>query len=334
MVNDLDSLPFPARDLIPFEKYVTRSQRNVHGGYRSASIISSRGCPYDCEFCSIHSVVARRWRKRSAENVLAEIELLVNKYNINLIEFEDDMLTLDRDRILKIMEGIINLNKKGKRIAWQAANGIRFDTLDEELILKFKEANVRHFNLALEHGDKDVLKLINKKLDLEKVREVVRLLDKHKITAGVFVIYGYPGETKERFNNAVKFYKEIKQLYRSLKFAFFIAQPYPNTRLFQRCVQQGYLPADLFDHIDTFRQFSTSRQVWIKTEDFDENEILKRKRVLYRQVYGKIGYAKNIVRENFPSLLMNIFYYIYYSLERTASFCSKSRFLFKRGKSK
>lgn len=315
VVQDLDALPFPARDMIQFEKYATHSQRNVQG-WRSASIITSRGCPFNCEFCSVHSVVTRVWRKRSAENILSEIDFLVKNYRINLIEFEDDMLTLDRSRIVKILDGIIERNKSGQKIYWQAANGIRFDTVDEELLIKFKEANVREINFALEHGDKDLQKIINKKLDLSRVKEIMRLVDKHKIPANLFVIFGYPGETKERFENSIKFYKEIKQICPATKFRCFIAQPYPNTKLFQRAVRQGYLPADLFDNLESYKTFSTSSQVWIETEDFDKREVLRRKKVLYKAVSSKFGYIKILIQDSFPDFLVRFLYSIHYGIER------------------
>jgi len=315
VIKDVDALPFPARDLIPFEKYVGRSQRNVRG-WRSASIITSRGCPYDCEFCSIHAVASRVWRTRSPENVLAEIDSLVDTYGINNIEFEDDMLTLKRDRIVKIMDGIIERNKNGKEIYWQALNGIRFDTLDEDLLLKFKEANVRHINLALESGDEDVQKLINKKLDLGKVKEIMALVEKHKIPTHIFVIFGYPGETKERFDNSVQFYKEIKAIAPSAQFKFFIAQPYPNTKLFERAVRLGYLPADLFDQLDAFTQFSTSSQVWLETEDFDKKEVLRRRKELFRSVFSTSEYLIQRIRDSFPDPIVDFLYSLYYFRER------------------
>ncbi len=315
MIKDVDALPFPARDLIPFEKYVGRSQRNTRG-WRSASILSSRGCPYDCEFCSIHAVAGRAWRMRSPENVLSEIDFLVDKYDINNIEFEDDMLTLKRDRIVKIMDGIIDRNKNGKKIYWQALNGIRFDTLDEDLLLKFKEANVRHINLALESGDKDMQKIMGKKLDLNKVMEIMTLVEKHKVPMHVFVIFGYPGETMERFDNAVQFYKKIKTIAPSAQFKFFIAQPYPNTKLFQRAVRLGYLPADLFDKLDSFNQFSTSSQVWLETEDFDKKEVLRRKKILFKSVFNTTEYIIQRIQDSFPDPIVNFLYSLHYFLER------------------
>jgi magnesium-protoporphyrin IX monomethyl ester (oxidative) cyclase len=110
-VSDLDQLPFPARDLIPFDKYVGYSQRE-RTKRRSASLITSRGCPFKCEFCSVHPVCGFEYRPHSAKRVLAEIDHLVDQYQVSRFEIEDDNFTLHRQRAEEILEGIIERNAK------------------------------------------------------------------------------------------------------------------------------------------------------------------------------------------------------------------------------
>jgi magnesium-protoporphyrin IX monomethyl ester (oxidative) cyclase len=155
-VTDLDALPVPARDLVPFDRYVRRSQRNLRG-WRTASIITSRGCPFDCEFCSVHPVVGYRWRPRSAQRVLAEIDALTETYGIDHFEIEDDNFTLERERALAVLEGIRTRRERTGRPTWSALNGLRIDTLDAEMIDVVKRSGCRHLCLALEHGDAAVL---------------------------------------------------------------------------------------------------------------------------------------------------------------------------------
>jgi anaerobic magnesium-protoporphyrin IX monomethyl ester cyclase len=128
-VEDLNSLPFPDYSIPYIEEYFNLSPRMKAG--RTASIVTSRGCPFACEFCSIHPVYGRKYRFRSADNVLEEIEYLVKRHNIRVLEIEDDNFTLKKDRTVEILEGIVRLNEKGANLQWRTPNGIRIDSLDD-----------------------------------------------------------------------------------------------------------------------------------------------------------------------------------------------------------
>jgi len=313
--NNINSFPLPARDLVDFNKYLVRSPRNVRG-WRSASIITSKGCPYDCEFCSVHPVCGYKWRPLSPERVLAEINYLVDNYKINNIEIEDDNFTIKESRVEEILKGIIEINKTKQYLSWQALNGLRIDTLNEKLIKLFKDSNCRHLNIALEHGDKDMLGIIGKRLNLEKVVEVIEYLKKYDIESHIFTIYGYPGETKERFENALTFYSKIKKIAPNIVFKFFIAQPYPNTKLFDRCVKEGYLPHDMYSDISKISNFSTANKIWIETPDFDKKEVIKRKKILQKKLFTKKEYLMQMAREKLPDSIVDKLYSIYHKLAK------------------
>lgn len=313
--NNINTFPLPARDLIDFQKYFIRSPRNVRG-WRSASIITSKGCPYDCEFCAVHPVCGYKWRPFSSERVLAEINYLVDNYQINNIEIEDDNFTLKESRVVEILNGIIEINKTKQYLSWQALNGLRIDTLNERLIKLFKESNCRHLNIALEHGDPDMLQVIGKRLNLEKVLEIVGFLKKYEIESHVFTIYGYPGETKERFENALNFYSKIKQIAPNIIFKFFIAQPYPNTKLFDRCVKEGYLPHDMYSDMTKISNFSTANKIWIETPDFDKEEVIKRKKILRKKLFTKKEYIMQMAREKLPDSIVDKLYSMYHKLAK------------------
>lgn len=313
--KNINSFPLPARDLVDFNKYLVRSPRNVRG-WRSASIITSKGCPYDCEFCAVHPVCGYKWRPFSSERVLSEINYLVDNYQINNIEIEDDNFTIKEDRVEEILNGIIEINKTKQYLSWQALNGLRIDTLNEKLIKLFKDSNCRHLNIALEHGDPDMLVTIGKRLNLEKVIEVVGYLKKYDIESHVFTIFGYPGETKERFENALKFYSKIKKIAPNIVFKFFIAQPYPNTKLFDRCVKEGYLPHDMYSDISKISSFSTANKIWIETPDFDKKEVLNRKKRLRKKLYTKKEYLMQITREKLPDSIVDKLYSIYHKIAK------------------
>jgi magnesium-protoporphyrin IX monomethyl ester (oxidative) cyclase len=282
-VRDVDGIPFPQRELLEFEKYVAISPRNQRG-WRTASILSSRGCPYDCEFCSVHPVCGYKWRPRSAKNVLCEIESLIDQYKVNHFEIEDDNFSFNKERTIEILEGIIEINsrRKSEKIAWSTPNGIRIDTLDEKVMEVISRSNCLAISIALEHGDGDVLKIMRKKLSLEKVEKITNFAHKYNISTNIFIIYGYPGESRERFERALDFYSHLRNIAPKINFLFFLAQPYPGTKLYERCLKEGYIEEDFFNSIEKVSRFSTASTCWINTPDFDKEELLRREKELIK----------------------------------------------------
>ncbi|MHC4122825.1 MAG: B12-binding domain-containing radical SAM protein, partial [Planctomycetota bacterium] len=140
-IDNLDEVPFPARDKLPMDMYFGSYTGRGRINSKTAGLITSRGCPYDCAFCAMHALNGYKWRARSPENVVGEIEFLKKTYGVEHIEIEDDNMTLDKQRAIAICERIKTLNKKTKIISWSTPNGIRTDTLDEKLLIKIKNAN-------------------------------------------------------------------------------------------------------------------------------------------------------------------------------------------------
>ncbi len=283
-VDDLDVLPKPARHLLPFGDYCSASQRGGSRGRITASIITSRGCPYRCNFCSVHPVCGYKWRRRSPRLVLEEIDYLVEDYGVNHIEFDDDNFTIDKDRTLEILEGIVERNAcpGSAQIYWSTPNGLRIDALDDGFMALASRSNCLSLTLALEHGDEEMLKLMNKRLDLSKAVEMVKLIRKYDIECYVFVIFGYPGETRERFENGLRFYSRLKEIAPAIRFHCLVAQPYPGTNLYKLCLEEGYLPAHSYSSIDSMFRFSAVDGFFIRTPDFDERELRRRKKVLHK----------------------------------------------------
>jgi radical SAM superfamily enzyme YgiQ (UPF0313 family) len=117
------------------------------------------------------------------------------------------------------LEGIIQRNDKShQKILWAAQNGLRIDTLDERIIKTIAKSNCWRVDLALEHGNPEMQEIMNKNIDLSKPLEVVRLFKRYGISAGVFIIYGYPGETRKRFESGMKYYLTLKKIYPRLTF--------------------------------------------------------------------------------------------------------------------
>ncbi|MBI5788611.1 MAG: B12-binding domain-containing radical SAM protein [Candidatus Schekmanbacteria bacterium] len=247
---ELDSLPFPARHLLPMELYhqatkfglksrevynTAVGKKDASGNVRAVSMITSRGCPFTCNFCSIHLTMGHEFRKRSAENVVAEIEELVAKHNITHIDFEDDNLTFDKKRAARIFDLII---EKGLNISWSTPNGIRADVVDENLVIKMKKSGCVRVFVAPESGVPDVVKnIINKNMNLEKVTQAVRLFAKHGIIVDASFVLGSVGangrcETKWEMLKTIIYAKKLKILGASGA-GFNIAIPLFGTKLRQ-----------------------------------------------------------------------------------------------------
>jgi magnesium-protoporphyrin IX monomethyl ester (oxidative) cyclase len=236
-IEDIDTLPFPARHLLPMEEYFRAAAG--HGAAerksRFTSMITSRGCPRNCIFCSIHTVWGHRWRPRSPERVLEEIELLVKDYGVEEIHFEDDNLTLNPKRMEAICDGIM---ERGLDISWATPNGVDINTLDRDLLKKMKLSGCYWLCFGLEHGDPYFRsKVIGKTISGEHAKNVVRWANELGMWTNGFFIIGLPGETPETVGKTLRFAKEL-----DLDFAsFFIATPYPGTRLYELATSEGYI---------------------------------------------------------------------------------------------
>jgi len=242
-IENLDELPFPARHLMNYKKYF-EANKYLQGAReiekRRDTIITSRGCPFNCVFCSIKISMGRTFRPRSPENVVTEIEEMVSKYNIGNISFEDDNFTFNMERAHKICDLIIErgLNKK---ISWDTPNGIRADRVDEKLLIKMQKAGCKEVVFSPESGNQYVVNnLIGKKLDLKKVEEDARICKKIGMKCRMFFVMGIPGETKNQINDTVEFAKRMKEEY-CVEPMLFSALPYYSTDLYRICKENGYL---------------------------------------------------------------------------------------------
>jgi magnesium-protoporphyrin IX monomethyl ester (oxidative) cyclase len=290
----LDALPEPARDLLPYREYTKHSQRNILDT-PTASIFTSRGCPYDCEFCSIHPVFGYKWRARSPEFVLNEVDHLIGRYGVRNLEIEDDNFTLDQNRASIVLEGLIRRNERVRRLTWTAPNGLRMDTLDETMVALIARSQCRHAFLALEHGDDDVLNnIIGKALDLDHVCTVARLFHKYAVPCYVFVLYGYPGETEQAFGRALRYYRHLKTICPAMEFAFLLPEPYPRTRLWEKAVDSDWIPRSAFDSPAAMSRFYSSDGPWITTPDMPREEILRRGAVLRQAFPSEQTYVEGV----------------------------------------
>jgi anaerobic magnesium-protoporphyrin IX monomethyl ester cyclase len=300
-IEDLDSLPFPAHDLLPIEKYF---QAALPMGYcfrtpRNLPVVTSRGCPCRCTFCSSTILWGKQYRTRSAENVLAELDWLVDRFKIGEIKFQDDNLTVNKKRAVQIFEGMI---ERPYHLHWNTPNGIATWTLDRELLTLARKSGCWNLTFAVESGDQEVLtNLIKKPLKLEKVKEINQIARELGILRMSYYIIGFPGETRAQIMNTIKFARELKQWS-----VIFIYNPLPGSQLFEECVRRGYITEESF--FEQGNQYFTSvidAEDWTaqELESIIRNEYAKNYRLIFDDPipvgtmwYGYFRYRPSFVK--------------------------------------
>jgi magnesium-protoporphyrin IX monomethyl ester (oxidative) cyclase len=258
LIEDLDSIAFPAHDLLDPKRYFKSA---LPMGYsmmspRNVPVVTSRGCPCLCTFCSSTHLWGKRYRTRSAPNVLRELDWLVDKFGIEEIKIQDDNLTVNKKRAMEMFQGMI---ERPYRLRWNTPNGIAVWTLDREMLTMMKDSGCYEMTMALESGNQKVLNdLIRKPLKLDKAREINRAARELGIFRLAYFIIGFPGETKEQIMDTIKFARELR-LDLSV---IFIYNPLPGSELFEECLRRGYITEKSF--------FEIGNQYFSSVVDSDE----------------------------------------------------------------
>jgi anaerobic magnesium-protoporphyrin IX monomethyl ester cyclase len=218
---DLDSFPDPSREL--FENNAYKKYYSKKFGYTVTAIMTTRGCPFSCDFCS-KPVFGSVFRARSATNVVDEIEDAIS-LGYSRIWFADDCFTLNRNRLLGICDEII---RRGLKISWECLS--RVDTLDPEAVDRMKRAGCLRMFFGIESGNDEILALMKKQITTKQAYETVQLCKKKGIKTAAFFILGYPGENQKTILDTVRFASSLPLDYLS----FTLPYPIPGTPLFER----------------------------------------------------------------------------------------------------
>ncbi len=228
-IQDLDSLPFPARELVDLRLYRPNAFNFRKG--KTATIITSRGCPYRCTFCASKLTLGGRFRARSADNVLKEIQHLAKQYGVNHILIQDDTFTFDVERAKIICRKIIDT---GLQIEWFAFSQVA--KIDGELLSLMKRAGCYSIGFGIESADETVLRNIRKAATVEQCRLAIETAKKYNLKTQAYFIFGNKGDTKETVEKTIKFACAL-----SPTFAFFNKLiPYPGTEIFKEHFGETY----------------------------------------------------------------------------------------------
>jgi len=268
--KNLDELPYPAYHLVDMEQYLDPKKIEYRSFQsRALSMVTSRGCPFNCSFCSVHLHMGKTFRAHSADYIVDHIEHVVNKYRVKTIYFEDDNLTFDIKRFEAICDKII---EKDIKFQWETPNGVRADYLTLDLLKKMKKSGCQSVFVGIESGDQYVLdNIIGKSLKLKNVIKFAEMCKKIGLKTGAFYVIGFPGETKKNMKNTVEFALMLKRKY-DVGMHLLFATPLYGTRLYEECKKKGYIREEL-----TPRAFAEVRQNWglplIETEDFTAMDV-------------------------------------------------------------
>lgn len=228
--KELDPIPFPAREMLPNESYI-RYGKNKYG-YSITTVMSTRGCPFRCEFCS-NVIYGGTYRERSPCNVVDEIEEALT-LGYDRISFADDVFTLNGGRVAEICHEI---RRRGLRFWWECLG--RVDALDYPLALEMKQAGCARIFFGIESGNDQILRLMNKKITTKQARDAVEAAHRAGLQVGAFFILFYPGDTDDTVIDTLRFAMSLPLDYLGL------TKPYllPGTALLQRVRGHANHPA-------------------------------------------------------------------------------------------
>ena len=263
-INDLDKLPFPARHLLPMEKYFNAGVR--HGGKgrgkRAASMITSRGCQFLCNFCTAFQVFTRKPRMRSIENVLAEIDEMTNKYQVDEIYFEDDQIIAKQRRAGDLFDAIADRFD----LHWDTPNGVSPWLLNDEILGKMKASGCYRINIAIESANQWVLDhIINKPVKVNQLPGLVKAIRRHGMEVGTFLVVGNISQ------DAVETFDQIKESFafcRKIKVSpnISLLTAYPGSEVLEIAKKKDYLVPG-FDWDDlVIQKFQLQTPLWTPQE--------------------------------------------------------------------
>jgi anaerobic magnesium-protoporphyrin IX monomethyl ester cyclase len=279
LIKNLDSLPFPARDLAPMDKYED-----------FGTIMTSRGCPFNCLFCNSRKFWQQKYRSRSVMNIYKELEELVKKYKKKYIFFGDDTFTVDKKKVIKLCKLVV---KKKLKFKWTALS--RADTISEEEIYWMSKAGCDTIFMGIEAGSEKILKTINKNISLKQIENAVLLCKKYNIRCRASFIIGLPGNYKEQLKSIELMEKTMPE-----NINIHILAVYPGSEIYEKRKKYGikiknvknwqnynnYYSPDLFKsiHFDylTKKQAITLCKIFIKRLK-EKGYSQKRRNIVYKK---------------------------------------------------
>src|SRR4030042_1833989 len=264
LIEDIDTIPFPLHELFPLE------QDTKNRPIREMVIISSRGCPFNCEFCQpyLRNTFGMKIRYRSEKNVVDELEYVKKKHGAHIVVFNDDMV--NPVYIKKVCDEII---RRGLKILWRCQARAN---LDKSLIRLMKRAGCIGIAFGVESGSQKVLDAVDKRLKVEDVAKVFRYCREIGIFTHAYLMVGNTSENMDDVRKTLELIRNIKPF----SIGVSIATPYPGTHLFARLKKEGKLPEKIDWGIMHHMKNNT---IYIKVSELSRDEVIEAKNMLMEE---------------------------------------------------
>lgn len=276
VIMNLDTLPFPARELLPNYKYNAILADNP-----LVTMISSRGCPYSCTFCC-KETLGKTFRQRSPENIIQEIEHIIANYTFGEIMMFDETFTLNKKTTLAICRLI---NEKRLKFKWSVRT--RVDRVDEESLQALKDAGCIRLHLGVESGNSRILEKMNKKIALEQIEKCFKIVNNIGFETMAYLMIGFPGEDRQSVDDTINFTIKIKPSWINIS----VVVPYPKTHLYQLALNDGLI------NYDYWREYTLGRTNGIPlhftNEHLDENTLTRLHKDFYKRFYLRPSFILN-----------------------------------------
>ena len=302
LIQDVDTIPFPEYDLFPVQTYI-ENYKKVANNYIVMPMIITRGCPFVCKFC-YHSFMGEKARFRSADNIIAEMKYLIKNYNINSVQFYDDLFLLNRKIVEELCDKMV---KENLNLRWHCIT--RLEMLDEKLILRMKKAGCYSISYGIESGSQTILDNMRKGINLQKAKETYKRIKKLGLKSFGTLMLGYPGENIKTIRETVQFCKEL-----GLPALFFFATPYPGTSLYEEWKHK--IP----DEDKYVESLGDVYDLKINMTDFTDEELLKIRDDIEHELrsycYSRPWIAARLIKD----------YYLQWGLKTTTMACLKKAY--------
>ncbi len=301
LIDDLDILPMPAYDLIDLTKYWRLQSMPPVARRRYVSLVSSRGCPYQCMWC--HKIFGKRFRGHSAERIVDEIEYFTKRYGIDDVEFLDDIFNMDRQRVVDVAEEV---HRREIKLRLALPNAVRTDILTEDVVDALKSMNLYWCSFALETGSPRLQEYTGKRLNIPKFLAGVELCAKKGIFTNGFAMLGFPSESQQEMQLTI----DTMANSRLHTASFFTVTPFPNTKLYQVVKERFPERLEKVNYGDT--NFAMAR---VNLSDVPDDVLFASQRRANRQFFLNPSRIFRIIRD-YPQPHM-LPYYLPIFLERS-----------------
>ncbi len=281
--SDLDSIPKPARHLLPMDHYRLTASRTKGSSY-CPTLIVARGCPFDCQYCSHPS--GRTFRHHSVERVISELKDLKLVYGIDQVNLEADTLTVDKGFIEKLSTQMV---EQKLDLCWTCES--RVDTIDEKSLKLMSAAGCWQISYGIESGSQRILELIHKGITKDQVRKAVKMAKDARITVRGFFMIGLPSESMEEALETIKFAKELDPMWAQ----FTVTIPYPGTPMFNQLESAGKIRNHEWSNYNTWGGWADKSLPFVP-DGWSEQQMKEMQKKALRMFYMRPSVAYRFIK--------------------------------------